>query len=235
MKVKVIDLEKADEIDKLPRRVGQTPLSFSSSADPVAQFYENDKAPCGKGFVLSTANTELIRLPKKQFLVRQVQNDNQTTFWGGYDGKHLFLTEIESWLFDTCKEKGFNAFYDALKPEKLKKLEKRFRVKSKRQGEFYFLPLPFKTLEELSKVFFPIYNLQMGEYDDEPLSIEKVNRRQINTSRHFLTGRILHSSKNPIENHIVTGTVTAPDHPHLKLGKQPHFIFNQEGLANGGD
>lgn len=143
VKAKVINLEKAYKEGKLPKRVGGVNFRFGLNLYPhqTAVLYE-DLTTHRETFFLSVENTKFIRLPGKQFLVqeelvkplveKELNNNFFNTFWGGYNGKRVFLTEIHQYLFFKCREQGFSAFYNELKPRKLKKLERKFRMKHER-------------------------------------------------------------------------------------------------------
>jgi len=154
-----------------------------------------------------------------QFLFRcfeNPKNKGRHPYFGGTDEGSAFLTEIYPFeIFDEFLERGEDAFYEALKPPILRFWEEKLGIKARRQGDFYFLPLP--TWDDLRPAFSLFFH--------NDLELIPVESASLAESRHKITGEttdelILFDRDRDIN--IVRfgrGTMYAPDHEPRQLNE----------------
>jgi hypothetical protein len=214
---------KLKEMKRKPTKAGVAALSFDkdislpSLADNVIHLpsgEENDFFCLKKG---------------KQFLfVQEGMLDN--SYWFGGTDESPFVVEITGYAFHAFETGGEKGFYDFLKPEIIKKLEKKFKVKAKRQGDIWAFPLPFITWECLEL-------LRM--LDLECYTFENEKSVGVLETRHTIEGNYmdLEVSENEVSggNYRVfaQGTLKSPNHAPLEL-ETLHLLAQTNGLADSG-
>lgn len=247
---------KLFEMTDLPTEAGEAKIHFGSPPKTgifarVRQEKEEIRMPVRNGPDIYLPNmSELEFYPlqnegrKDQFLAKFIDESYRPdrVFFAGTD-ERPFMVEIETYLFGVYRDDGEEAFYRALKPGSVRKLEREFNVVAKRQGDIFCVPYPgdFSWKNINNALSF----ISLGGWKDR-LEIE-VNGINVFGTRHQLSG---YYAENPsiriidafLPNgqetrrprwrwSIAEGVLTAPDHEDLTLD-QPHVLFQAEGLAN---
>lgn len=118
-------------------------------------------------------------------------------------------------------------------------LERLFRVKAVRQGDWWAVPLPFAWTDPLPLVGYPHEDsshnkLCTVEFAMEPTVLVDCGALTLNRTRHTLEGRYLRLSTNVRSSSraciIGEGLLTAPDHREQRL-VGPHAFFQTALLA----
>lgn len=119
----------------LPNRAGLAELRFTETAENRQLPYRN-----GAEIVLSNSPHSAFYPLKagEQFLVHC-----QTGIWFGGTDEQPFLTHLDSEPFKAFLQGGEQDFYEALKPQLVRELERQLGVTTKRQGDIFAVPLPF--------------------------------------------------------------------------------------------
>lgn len=200
---------------KLPKKAGQAELQFG---------YKGKKKPpfrVGKKIVLpiytSYRDAEFFPLQNgKQFLFYFAH----LLWFGGID-ENVFLVRLDTDILNVINLDKLNEkdFYKALKPEIIQEIEKRFDVKSKRQGDIWAVPIKF-----------PIKDFVRAEFlfwgTSHKAKVKTVKSLSILETRHRLAGKYIlnHGVVNPynegdeLRSIIVgQGIVKSPDHSAMKL------------------
>ncbi len=224
---------KLKEMKRFPKKADKAKLYFSKDKDLTVPYRENDQI-----FLPSSdQNAEFFRLQKaRQFLFRLPAGNTQSSwrnFFGGTDHRP-FLVELDYKAFEIFKRKGSKAFYETLKPEIITRLEERFKVSSKRQGDIWAVPIPYGWDD--IKFFLLLFG---GKKEAKILSLKL---EHIFDTRHRFTGSCIDGiwcqdlfpdeiEPNPI---LVEGKLEAADHLPLKLDGM-HVLAQTEHLINPSD
>jgi len=97
-----------------------------------------------------SGGTQCLVVPKLQHAVRW-----GPAKWAAFFGQdeNPFHTRIDREVAGILMIEGEDAFYDALKPPKIKALERRWRIPARRQGDIWAIKTPFgdwKTIVDMS-------------------------------------------------------------------------------------
>ena len=159
----------------------------------------------------------------RQFLFRQrVGKRPPRLFFAGMDEQHPFVTDLhleEMPLFlrgrhpwGQFKQGGEAAFYQSLKSRLVRKLEKAFKIRSIRQGDWWALHLVWDV-----KRFCDAYEIHQGE----KLVFKKVTGYRLYRTNHRFSGMMAKAGCyiNGLwfRGFIVVGTIEARHHAPLRL------------------
>ncbi len=203
---------KLEEMKELPKKAGEAKLQFG---------YKGKKTPplrIGKKIILpGYKSTEFFPLQNgKQFLL-----DLGHSLWFGGTDENVFLVRLNTDILKVINLEELNEkdFYKILKPEIIQEIEKRFNVKSKRQGDIWAVPIKF-SIKDLVRAAFLFWG---REYEAK---VKTAKRLSILKTRHRLTGKYIlnHGVVDPDQegsesrNVIVgEGIVKSPNHSAIKL------------------
>ena len=219
----------------LPKKAGVVALKFT----------KNERVPKRKEaeiVIPDHGEVEFFPLSNGDQFLLALGNDEGGAWFGGTD-ENPFLSHLSFTSLEVFHKDGEDAFYQWLKPKGVIKLEEGFRVRAKRQGDFFFVPSPlsFEEWEALADC-----NGALRSYCE----YKRESSLRLIGTRHVLQGRALRTqtisaqdgkwrSARPscydepeIWSHdlfLVSGVVTAPDHKPLEL-KEPHFVFQADGF-----
>lgn len=142
-------------------------------------------------------------------------------YFGGTD-ENPFLVEMDSRCLDYLWRGNPEGFYQAIIPQTIAELVKRFGGEYKRQGDIFAWPVPF-TWEEIMKAT----EIVQGEF----ANLTESQKTQVFGTRHILVGFGLASSTLLLGKRyqVVEGVLTAPDHSPKEL-KGPHILAQTELL-----
>ncbi|HUC20249.1 MAG TPA: hypothetical protein VMR98_02010 [Candidatus Polarisedimenticolaceae bacterium] len=153
----------------------------------------------------------------RQFVITFMDDPSYGVFYGGTDGGSVFLVQLnDSMLWWTLRDRGEEAFFEALKPDIIKRLERELGSEgTRRQGDIYALPLPVGWLG-------------IGE--------PKSGEHQVGETRHMISGRWMEIGDEGLTISVVSigkdvhlmglvgeGMLSAPDHSSVDL-IHPHLI-----------
>lgn len=100
-------------------------------------------------------------------------------YFGGTDERSAFLTSFTGgYAYKVFKDRGERAFYDLLKPSLVRRYERLFRTKAKRQGDIYAVAIP--DWEDYRQAWFKVFGLD--------LKLKTVDSFGLFYSRHRITG-----------------------------------------------
>ena len=168
----------------------------------------------------------------EQFLFKESRGDELHWYFGGTDGTRcIFLVKID------CQEsnpnpinayhnEGEQGFFNSLKPEIIRKLEKNIGHLTKRQGDQFAFPLPY-PLESIRNTKF----LWTGIPHDEKSWWVATKYDLLYKTRRKLEGNV-HVVKTTLLGESVTiaeGTFTSPNHDPMIL-ERPHIIARAVGM-----
>ena len=160
--------------------------------------------------------------------------------FGGTDGENVFLSPIYVVAFDVFLEKGEAAFYQALRPEIVREMEKHFQAEIRRQGDIFAVSLGSVTWENLNLLHALLLH-HSGINDHRFVKTKEVDREPIFATRHTLTGKM--TATIPVQFvycagpcPIVQGVLDHPNHESLVL-EELHLLARSEGVIyrNNGD
>ena len=157
---------------------------------------------------------------------------NGSLFFGGTD-ENPFLVELNPGLYDLFIRDGEDKFYDALKPELIERVERKWGISNtKRQGDIFASPLPI-SWEEIEKVIY-LYFFEMPER-------REVKEESLFGTRHRITGLYVEDVQTHYRGQrrcgvfplysIGEGIIEAPDHSPLEL-EGVHLLAQASGLAD---
>lgn len=204
---------RVETMETLPARAGGAKLQFLSSQEmPHNQLAvrQNDT------ILLNREDARFYPLKDgEQFLfTNSASLHGRRLYFGGMD-ESPFLVELHLSVFESLLD-GEDAFYEALKPNWIRRAEKEFRKPAKRQGDFF----AFAPAKDLST--FLHKHLNPG-HKTELQVVEKV---AVDDTRHLFTG--LHFRLTDNRGALLArggeGVLEAPDHEELRLSG-PHVIM----------
>jgi len=154
-----------------------------------------------------------------QFIFHQVHPDG---LWFGGTDESPFLVRLDTYLAVEFG-KGVDKFFDAMVPDLIKQLEKRFGEKPrKRQGDIFMYEMPY-GLSEIRGL------LSLSKREVIP---EQKSETSVSGTRHRFSGRFFRSSLLGTQGTIIgQGTLSAPDHEPVVLNK-PYALAQARGLFN---
>ena len=209
---------KLVDIAEVPEKIGEAEIVFEG--------WKSDSYSRNRQF-LPRRQSRTIVLPDepdtkfywvmndKQFLFTSGEENNRKLFFGGMD-ESPFLVELNFSMIENLID-GSEAFFQALKPKRVKNWEEALKTKAKRQGDFFAIPF-FKTdwgaflKQHLGKKG----SVEMRIADEMPL----------NGTRHRLNGLVAIGEGNLV---LGDGVINAPDHEPLLLDG-PHLIEQAVGF-----
>lgn len=211
---------KLFEMRSRPKTAGKAELIFS-----------NTNTPCREGNVITLRDyPELEFYPLgegEQFLVRTKAVIpsrglvERAIYFGGTD-ENPFLVVLKEEIFDRFMSGGEKAFYDALKPDLMKKLEKEFGVPAFRQGDIFAIQFPMSWDE---------VQLSARMFGQTKAVASEVKTWSILGTRHRLTGKMLEATIMGVQNTpIVEGVIECPDHMPMTL-EGLHVLAQTAGLV----
>lgn len=229
---------KLKDMKRLPEKAGKARLHFikfgpgKTPHEPPHEFQEFPKRDDKEILLAEDPNIEFFRLSHGQQFLLQIPaylpTSASRTWFGGTD-ENPFLVPLVNHAFNIFEQEGEEAFYEALKPEVITAVERRFNVVSQRQGDIWAAPVPY-SWEKMKFIRF----LCFGEAP-EP---REVLAEHLFGTRHVLTGLITRPRFAPIDldTHYVwpnfgEGTIEAPDHTPLKL-EGVHVLTQTKLLHN---
>lgn len=144
--------------------------------------------------------------------------------WFGGTDERPFLVRIESSLLSDYKHGGEEAFFESLKPERIRQVEQDEGIATKRQGDIFAVTLTvtWSALLQVMRV--------TDRFAPRPLSVKQ---ESLFRTRHLLTGlQLVHILSNG--NHrdpivFADGIIRAPDHKPLELNGV-HLLAQARGL-----
>jgi hypothetical protein len=203
-----------------PKKIGKFPVETVE----VIRSPEFDE-----GKFIVPKETLWFKLRKDQWLLHVAKNWGMYWFIGIDDSP--FVTEITEEAFLEFNRKGVAAFYSRLKPDLIKKFERKTKTKAKRQGDLWAVKLPF--FKEDFRTCTDIMDLLYGAREVAWLE----TRRTVFETRHSICGRVFDTPVEAIDVDyqvlVCEGTLNAPDHPPLVL-KGAHLVMQSNGLTNSG-
>jgi hypothetical protein len=203
-----------------------------SEAGLAKIFFEEDvydnSPPLRKGVNIALPDkpeAEFFRLLSgEQFLFRyQLNRDPEFKYWFGGTDELPFLARLKSDPFKHFMRGGEDSFYRHLKPELIIRLEERYGIMAKRQGDFFAFPLPY-SWEDLAKAQWLCFGKEV-----EPAQHSK--GKSLFGTRHKMIGLL--GERYPIFGGSYTlgeGTINAPDHEPLIIDGQLHVILQARNL-----
>lgn len=164
----------------------------------------------------SEVNNEFFALDGgNKFLFVNDGPDPREFWFGGTDAKSVFLVEVTEEAFEAFVDKGENGFFDHLKPDKIKELERVWKTQAGRQGDIWYLKVSLSWTK---------FDSLVGLIDSESSESGIVTGPVFGT-RHTLTGRCIERD----DLVIGSGVLEAPNHPTVKLNG-PHVLMQNDGL-----
>ncbi len=113
------------------------------------------------------------------FLCRSRGQHRFDCYFGGTDEKSAFLASfMGAYAHKVLEDKGERAFYDWLKPRLVRKYERLFRTKAKRQGDIYAVAIP--DWEDYRQAWFQVLGFD--------LKLKPVDSFRLFYSRHRIIG-----------------------------------------------
>lgn len=212
---------KLSEMKRLPKKAGRATLVFIDVNQPnrIQDRILLPKNPEAEFFLLQR---------RRQFLYREYSQSSLGIWFGGTD-ENPFLVQVGKEAFNAFKIRGEKGFYEALKPEVIKAIEKRFNLTSNRQGDIWAAPLPSYSWHKVNFIAL----LCSGE----PTEPQSIKSESIFGTRHRLTGlyvdpvdKLLRLEEFPIPV-FAEGIIEAPDHTPMKL-EGVHVLAQTEYLVN---
>jgi hypothetical protein len=166
-----------------------------------------------------------------QFLVEF----NKHFYFGGTDSdRNVFLTEVTNAAYEAFAGEGEQGFYESLKPAELQGLEERHpQGVTKRQGDIFvfWCPAYGKSIEALIRAL-----MSETKYTNEFTVRSHIGTTlAVLDTRHWIDGRSLIVDVK--EDNLVrkgqyaVGTINAPNHEPLMLGKRPHRLLRAANLV----
>lgn len=197
----------------LPTKAGKATLDWKNIGSP-ARDGQIIHLPSGK-------DNEMFPLKQgEQFLFAyNAPGEGHRLYFGGTD-EEPFLVRLGFSVLETL-EGGERGFYDALKPDPVKRLENKFGAQTKRQGDWFCVELPGLDWRAV-EMFLAL------DQRGRPAPKESGKRGlPIGRTRHQIIGLLLDlGSGGPL---FAEGTLVAPDHADLKL-TGPHALFQAQKL-----
>jgi hypothetical protein len=211
---------KLKEMKRKPKKAGVAEIQFEEYRIHVELIGNVIHLP-------SWEENDFFRLKKgKQFLF--VQKGTLDSYWFGGTDENPFVVEITKEAFQAFEKGGEKAFYDFLKPEVIKKLEKKNkRVEAKRQGDIWAFPVPFVTLEGL-EFLDDMLDLDYYTFETDEKSVSVLG------TRHTIDGNYM-DFEGSYRNYraLAQGTLKSPNHKPLEL-ETLHLLVQTNGLADSG-
>ena len=212
--MKSLNLTSLQRRGVLPAFAGNAPLCFEGSRKPHLRDQQ---------IVLPrpTKQQWFFQLQfGRQFVFVHTSKSKVRTLWfAGWDEQHPFVSELGVLAFPTIsraprllkilKTKGEKTFYEALKPCPIRRLERLYDRKARRQGDFWFFPLDCSWTE-----FRQGYKL-IGLENEVEVAVE----RKLFGANHYLTGTFIKDVAigNWWRCWVGEGIVTAPHHSDVVL------------------
>jgi hypothetical protein len=210
-----------ENIWDLPTKAGDAELVLQPPAKD-RYYYDNHAPVTREGNKIALLNDRRARFYSikdgQQFLFTLPDprhgDENRRLFFGGTD-EMPFLVELELAALEGLIG-GEEAFFEGLKPSKLRNAERNLNNKTKRQGDFFAVG---PKVNAQWKNFF-VRNLKGNKF-----SLSLVEDQPLLDTRHTFSGLLAST-----EGYMVgEGTITAPDHEPLVL-KGPHVIIQAQYL-----
>ena len=152
--------------------------------------------------------------------------------FGGTDGESIFLSPIYIVASDVFLEKGEEAFYQALKPEIVREMEKHFGVEVRRQGDLFAVSLESFTWENLN-LLHALLLYHSGIDEHRFVNIKQVKKKPVLATKHRLTGKMafvyVEFVYPPKTYPVVEGVLEAPNHKPLVL-EGLHLLARSAGV-----
>jgi len=214
---------KLFEIKQRPREAGLAKISF------VKDYYQ-DTIPMRKAVNIALPDdpeAEFFQLLSgEQFLFRfqiRTRREEEVQYWFGGTDERPFLVRLKPAPFDHFVRGGEDLFYQHLKPELIIRLEERYKITAKRQGDFFAFPLPH-SWEDIARAQWLCFGKEV-----EPAQHSK--GKSLFGTRHKMIG--LMNERYPIFGGSYTlgeGTLNAPDHEPLIIDEKIHVILQARNL-----
>ncbi len=174
---------------------------------------------------------KLIKLPGQQtfFTWNEYQGPG---YFGGTD-ESPFLSHLDWNQVNPIhwKDEGPEGFLNILKPKVTTVLENRLSVRSERQGDWFAIPLPVRSIEE-GVVLFSLADA-LGGKTKSKFSTPSGNTHTLGGTRHELEGEVVQLRGL----YIGRGTLRAPDHADqhfdgIHLFEQARAFYDKETARN---
>lgn len=213
---------KLFEMKKMPEKAGDAIIEFNSyipsrkkekitlSDDPDMDFFWLNHGLQFLIYYYTYCENKGSDLEKKKVPV---------CWFGGMD-ESPFLVRLRPWCYHTLITKGEAAFFNALKPERIKNIEKLTNQPAQRQGDIFSVKIPF-SLEQLEMA----KNCLGGK---TPVPKQKNTQINLFETRHKAECK-LSSSENKKVVVVKEAILKAPDHHDLEL-PDIHLIEQAVGL-----
>lgn len=175
---------------------------------------------------------------------------NCTVLFGTDADKSIFLTGVTDSAYEKFKHGGEETFFDYLKPQIIKELQAMGFGPTHRQGDIWLIKVSDKWSQALATELFSLPVVPVRR----PASMKG---RRILETRHRLTGETVnvyvatniirhkkHKNKRIVNTKryvLVTGMITAPDHPLFDASDGIYAAARTENITglvpprNGGD
>lgn len=217
---------KLIEMRELPKKVGEAVISFGKEDVVPERKGQKIILPGNPEMDFFWINNQLQFLLYYYFCGYNQGQDNEKRespmcWFGGMD-ESPFLVRLNPACYHTLIRKGEQDFFEALKPKKVRVIEKFAEMQAKRQGDIFSVELPF-TLQQLQ-----VAGKALG--GNIPVPEHKGQRFNLFGTRHQAEAE-LSSSTSGNENNIVIkeALLKAPDHCDLELPAL-HFLAQADGL-----
>lgn len=213
------------EMRSLPKKAGIAVLEFGEPKDVREPTRDKNRIvlarqPDDEFFPLQEGRQFLLRTNVSRGLAVRYEFH---AFFGGTD-EQPFLVRLNGRPLSAFSEGGESAFYDALKPEIIKQLERLRKIPARRQGDFFAMPLgcSWDNIAWLQQLF-----------SGDIITPTEVKELPVNETRHRFTGTFC-KNVHVRETHglIVEGTLQAPDHAEMKLAGDVYFLIQAQNLAD---
>lgn len=158
-------------------------------------------------------------------------------WFGGWDESSAFLTEVTQEAFDAYEDNGEQGFYDYLKPEAIRFLEKHTGRSSLRQGDIFLFPLDisWEMVTGLSLAFVAglgvVREIKPIEVNEHPVLGTRHQFTGIYEEHGYLIGEHFPEVAGwPISVAFAShGVLEAPDHKPVAI-QAVHLIQQARGL-----
>lgn len=226
-------MKLSEMMENLPKTAGKAKFYFveiKKRKDAFFPYRVNNKI-----FIPLRKRIQFYRLRKGQFLLDVpygsiCPRSIPCVYFGGTD-ENVFLVILNSEVLTILNKKGINAFYEALKPEIIRGVEKLFGVKSIRQGDIHAARIPLKWNQlSLFLSFFGNTGRRFQRQGAKNLPLFRTDHR--------LTGLYSGFFRNPFANVLsdplfsfATGVIKSPNHKPMNL-KEVHIIAQTQYLSS---
>lgn len=210
----------------LPQTAGDVPIHYKGSRR-TKPYLKERSIVLPQRFSRADELHELQGGRQLLFLQRVPGQRGPSLWFLGLDERHPFVTNLRfrnggsTHWYDFKWGGGEAVFYRGLKPREIRDIERWSKQRAKRQGEWWFIKLPF-SWAEIQNAHVIAHGLS--------LPICRINKKPVRyRSNHVLTGRYASPSGSIAGSDtglVVEGVLEAPHHATRVL-KGPHLLVRR--------